>query len=353
MNFLDGSLFPENQDKLVITAAPYGPEWIPSDFPEDIPVTMEAQVQKAVDCYNAGATVLHLHVRELDGKGSKKLSKFNELIAGVRKAVPEMIIQVGGSISFAPESDGAAAKWLSDDTRHMLAELDPKPDQVTVTINTSQMNVLEQMDVKDTAGTSLAEPDGARAYSNMIVPSTPSFFEEHVKRLNKAGIQSAFQFYNVNSYETVERLIRRGIYKGPLVCNWVAIGGGMDAPNIYNLANFLRAVPDGAMLTVESSMLNTLPINMMGIAMGLHVRCGIEDNLWNQTRTGRMTSVQQIEQLVRISREFGREVANGKEAREILKIGVFYDTVEETLAANGYAPNPKGGHQGFLRKAAA
>ena len=35
MNFLDGSLFPENQDKLVITAAPYGPEWMPSDFPED------------------------------------------------------------------------------------------------------------------------------------------------------------------------------------------------------------------------------------------------------------------------------------------------------------------------------
>ena len=69
MNFLDGALFPENQDKLVITAAPYGPEWIPSDFPEDIAVTMDEQVQKAVDCYNAGATVLHVHVREADGKG--------------------------------------------------------------------------------------------------------------------------------------------------------------------------------------------------------------------------------------------------------------------------------------------
>ena len=56
MNFLDGSLFTENQDKLVITAAPYGPEWIPSDFPEDIPVRMEDQIQKAVDCYDAGAT---------------------------------------------------------------------------------------------------------------------------------------------------------------------------------------------------------------------------------------------------------------------------------------------------------
>ncbi len=352
MNFLDGSLFTENQQKLVITAAPYGPEWMPSDFPEDIPVTMDEQVQKAVDCYNAGASVLHLHVRELDGRGSKKLSKFNELIAGVRKAVPDMVIQVGGSISFAPETDGAAAKWLSDDTRHMLAELDPKPDQVTVTLNTSQMNVIEQMDVRDIAGTTLGAPDGFRAYSNMIVPSTPDFFEEHVRRLNKAGIQSAFQCYNINSFETVERLMRRGIYKGPLVLNWVAIGGGMDAPNIYNMANFLRALPDGAMLTVESSMLNTLPINMMGIAMGLHVRCGIEDNLWNQSRTAKMSSVEQIKQLVRISREFGREVANGKEAREILKIGVFYDTVEESLEANGFSPNRNGGQQGFLRKVA-
>ena len=125
------------------------------------------------------------------------------------------------------------------------------------------------------------------------------------------------------------------------MCNWVAIGGGMDQPTIYSLANFLRAIPDGTMLTVESSMRNVLPINMMGMAMGLHVRCGIEDNLWNQSRTGKMTTVQQIEQLVRISREFGREVANGKEARKICKIGVFYDTVEETLAANGFSPNPR------------
>jgi hypothetical protein len=99
-------------------------------------------------------------------------------------------------------------------------------------------------------------------------------------------------------------------------------------------------------------MLNVLPINMMGIALGLHVRCGIEDNLWNQTRTGKMSTVRQIEQIVRISREFGREIATGKEAREILKIGVFHETVEETLSANGFAPNPTGRQQGYLRKVA-
>ncbi len=352
MNFLDGSLYPENQQPLIITAAPYAPSWVPSDFPEDIPVTMAQQVQKAVDCYNAGATVLHLHVRELDGKGSKRLSKFNELIAGVRDAVPEMIIQVGGSISFAPESEGAAAKWLSDDTRHMLAELDPKPDQVTVTINTSQMNVVEHWDYEDYKGTSMEDPAIYNAYKEMTVPAQPGWAEEHIRRLNAARIQSAFQCYNINSFESVERLLRRGIYKGPLVMNWVAIGGGMDAPNIYNLANFVRATPDGAVLTVESSMRYVLPVNMIGIAMGLHVRCGIEDNLWNQSRTAKMSTVEQIEQLVRINREFGREIATCKQAREICKIGVFYETVEETLAANGFAPNAKGRQQGFLRKVA-
>ena len=65
-----------------------------------------------------------------------------------------MILQVGGSISFAPEGEGADAKWLSDDTRHMLAELDPKPDQVTIAINTNQMNIVEQMTDADIAGTS-------------------------------------------------------------------------------------------------------------------------------------------------------------------------------------------------------
>ena len=56
MHFLDDSLLPENQQKLVIQVAPYGPQWIPGDS-DDIPVTMDQQVQKAVDCWNAGATV--------------------------------------------------------------------------------------------------------------------------------------------------------------------------------------------------------------------------------------------------------------------------------------------------------
>lgn len=352
MQFLDDSLLPENQEKLVITVAPYGPEWEPQDFPEDIPVSMADQVHKAVDCYEAGATVLHLHVREADGKGSKRLSQFNELIAGVRAAVPDMIIQVGGSISFSPESEGEAAQWLSDDTRHMLAELDPKPDQVTIAINTNQMNVIELMSREDYAGTSFERPAINEAYREMTVPAGPGWVEEHLRRLQAAGIQPHFQLANVAQLETVERLVRRGVYRGPLNLTWVALGGGFDGPNPYNMMEFIRRVPDGACLTLETLMRHVLPVNTMAMAMGLHTRCGIEDTLWGR-KGQRMTSVQQIRQLVRLAKELGREVASGPEARAIYRIGSWYRDADETLARLGWAPNRRPGERGVPLHVAA
>ena len=344
MQFLDDSLLPENQQLLVIQVAPYGPEFLPGDS-DDIPVSMDEQVQKAVDCWNAGATVLHVHVREADGKGSKRLSMFNELLARLRDAVPAMLLQVGGSISFAPEGEGSDAKWLNDDTRHMLAELTPAPDQVTIAINTNQMNVCELMTPDDVAGTSLALPPYQEAYREMWIPSGPAFVEEHLGRLQAAGIQAHFVLGDVGQLETVERLIRRGVYKGPLVLNWVAIGGGADGPSPYNMMEFVRRVPDGAVLTLESLMRHVTPVCTMAIAMGLHVRVGIEDNLWGR-RGERMTSVQQVEQMVRIARELHRDVASGEEARRIYGIGTRYDTVDETLARLGYAPNRRPGERG-------
>lgn len=351
MQFLDDSLLPENQQPLVIQVAPYGPEFLPGDS-DDIPVSMAEQVQKAVDCWNAGATVLHVHVREADGSGSKRLSMFNEMLARLREAVPKMVLQVGGSISFAPEGEGADAKWLNDDTRHMLAELEPAPDQVTIAINTNQMNVCELMSADDVAGTSLALPAYQRAYSEMTIPSGPAFVAEHLRRLQAAGIQPHFMLGDAGQLETVERLVRRGVYTGPLVLNWVGIGGGADGPNPYNMMEFIRRVPPGAVLTIESIMRNVLPLNTMAIAMGLHVRVGIEDNLWGR-KGQRITSVQQVEQMVRIARELHRDVASGEQARSIYRIGEHWRDADETLARLGWAPNRQPGERGApLRRAA-
>ena len=158
----------------------------------------------------------------------------------------------------------------------------------------------------------------------------------------------AFQFYNINSYETVERMIRRGVYKGPLVMNWVAIGGGMDAPNIYNLANFVRH-PDGAMLTLESSMLNVLPVNMMAIAMGLralrHRGQPLDAGPQGQDELGEADRAAGAH-LARV-RSPGGDRQGGA---QILKIGTFYNSIDETLAKNGFAPN-RTAQRGFLKAA--
>ncbi|CAG9168933.1 3-keto-5-aminohexanoate cleavage enzyme [Cupriavidus laharis] len=351
MHFLDDSLLPENQEKLVIQVAPYGPQWLPGDS-DDIPVSMEEQVQKAVDCYNAGATVLHVHVREADGKGSKRLSMFNEMLARLREAVPKMVLQVGGSISFAPEDEGQAAKWLADDTRHMLAELQPKPDQVTVAINTSQMNVMELMTEADVAGTSLANPAIQAAYRDMIVPSNPSWHVEHIKRLVAKGIQPHFMLGNMTGLETVERLIRAGVYHGPLILNYVAIGGGAAGLHPADMIEFVRRTPDGAVLTIETLNRTVFPMSAMAIALGLHVRVGIEDTLYGPNGQ-RATSVQQIETMVRIARELNREVATGEDAHRIYQTGTFWNSADETLARLGMVPNRKPTQRGVPLRPAA
>ncbi|CAD6537893.1 3-keto-5-aminohexanoate cleavage protein [Paraburkholderia sabiae] len=337
MHFMDDSLLPENQEKLVIQVAPYGPQWIPGDS-DDIPVTMDEQVQKAVDCYNAGATVLHVHVREEDGKGSKRLSKFNEMLALLREAVPKMILQVGGSISFAPESDGEMAKWANDDTRHMLAELSPRPEQVTVAINTGQMNIMELLTEADIAGTSFMNPALQAAYRDMVSPSNPSWHVEHVRRLFAAGIQPQFMLGNLAQLETLERLIRKGVYTGPVNLNYVAIGGGAAGLHPADMLEFARRTPDGAVLTIETVGRNVVPMNTMAIALGLHVRVGIEDTLLGPDGR-RASSVQQIEQMVRIARELNRDVATAEEARGIYQIGTQWKSVEQTLDNLRMVPN--------------
>ena len=91
MYFTDDSLLPENQAPLMITAAPYGPMWLPAIArPEQkLPVTWEEQTQVAVDCYNAGATLLHIHVRDpKTGHISKNFKEYGDQIARCARPCP-------------------------------------------------------------------------------------------------------------------------------------------------------------------------------------------------------------------------------------------------------------------------
>jgi uncharacterized protein (DUF849 family) len=152
---------------------------------------------------------------------------------------------------------------------------------------------------------------------------------------------------HIAQLETVERLIRRGDYMGPLNHCYVAIGGGAAGPDPFQMMDYVRRSPQGGILQIEGIMRNVPPMMAMAIAMGLHVRVGIEDNIWRR-KGERFTSVQQVEQVVRMARELGRDVATADDTRRIMKIGTWYDSAEETLAALGMSPNRKPGQRGFL-----
>jgi hypothetical protein len=205
MYYTDDSLYPENMQPLIINAAPYGPQWLPTDA-SDIPVTWDEQVQAAKDCYNAGATMLHIHVRDpKTGKGSKDFDEFNYFIGRLKEAVPKMILSVGGSISFAPKGEAKKAEWLDYDTRHMLTELNPKPEQVTIAIGTGMMDLMQMWSEDDIAGTALENnPKAQAAWSGLWADAGPAFYIEHLKRLRKNGIQPYFMLGYVNQLEIVE-----------------------------------------------------------------------------------------------------------------------------------------------------
>ena len=128
MQFMDDSLLPENQDPLVIQVAPYAPSFLPRDS-DDIAVSMKDQVQKAVDCYNAGATVLHVHVREPDGKGSKRLEMFNEMLAERLERFDTPVWMVNTGWTGGPY--GTGERMRIDHTRTMvraaLSSMEPAP----------------------------------------------------------------------------------------------------------------------------------------------------------------------------------------------------------------------------------
>jgi len=348
MYFTDDSLLPENQAPLIITAAPYGPMWMPEDLPNgDVDVRWEAQTQKAVDCYNAGATMLHIHVRDpKTGHISKNFNEYNDQIGRLRKAVPKMILQLGGSISFAPPADGEKAQWQTYDTRHMLTEVDPKPDQITVAHGSTQWDVTSLTKMQDWP-TRLQNEQTMWAFSNMTVDALPDFYIEHHKRLREHGIQPFFALASIHSLEIVERLIRRGLYMGPVNGFFSMGGGGSCGANPFDWMELVRRTPHGSVFTYQSMFRLGHPLAAIMIALGQHTRAGIEENLWDTTPGKRLTSIEMIEKHVRMANELGRKIATADEAREILKIGVTYNSTEETLLKLGLPPNREG-QTGFV-----
>jgi hypothetical protein len=90
------------------------------------------------------------------------------------------------------------------------------------------------------------------------------------------------------------------------------------------------------------------PISTVCIALGQHVRAGIEDNIWGPKRGQKFTTVDMVRKMVSIADELARPIATPEETRQILKLGTWYDSPNETLFSLGLPPNRDEGERGFL-----
>jgi uncharacterized protein (DUF849 family) len=117
------------------------------------------------------------------------------------------------------------------------------------------------------------------AYSEMTVPAGPAWVEEHLRRLQANGIQPHFQLTGMHALETLERMVRKGHYTGPLNLTWIGIGGGFRRPEPVQLHGLHPPRARWRTVTSESLLKNVLPFNTMSMALGMHPRCGNEDTI--------------------------------------------------------------------------
>jgi beta-keto acid cleavage enzyme len=135
---------------------------------------------------------------------------------------------------------------------------------------------------------------------------------------------------------------------GPVNGFYSMVGGGTAGANPFDLMELIRRAPQGSVFTYQSVFRMVWPISTVCIALGQHVRAGIEDNIWGPVKGERFTTVEMVRKMVRIAEELGRPIATPEETRQILKIGIMYDTTEETLFNLGLPPNREEGQRGFL-----
>ena len=186
MHFLDDSLFPENQEKLVITAAPVRPGVGAGRLPRGPPAD-DGRARPA-----GGRLLERRRHRAAHPRARAGRQGLQAAVEVQRAARPAARGRAGHDPAgrrldlLRPGGRGRATpSGSSDDTRHMLAELDPKPDQVTIAINTNQMNIVELMTDDDIAGTSFERPELYEAYREMDVPAGPEWVEEHLQAADR------------------------------------------------------------------------------------------------------------------------------------------------------------------------
>ena len=261
-------------EKLIITAAICGAEVTKKQNP-NVPYTIEEMVREAKSAYNAGAAIIHVHVRKDDGTPTQDRERFRVVMDAIRAELPDVIMipSTGGATGMKPEE--------------RLQPTELFPEMATLDCGTCN-------------------------FGDEIFDNTMPTMRAFGKRMIENGIKPEYECFEMGHLDTILTMARKGEVPGaPMQFNFVLGVPGCTPATVQNLAWLVNGIPVG-----RSAFTLAAP----AIVMGGNVRVGFEDNLYLSRGVLAKSNGELVEKVVRMATELGRGIASPAEAREILSL---------------------------------
>lgn len=270
-------------DKLIITAAICGAEVMKEQNPA-VPYTVDEIVREARSAVDAGAAIVHLHVREDDGTPTQSRERFKVCIDAIKKACPNVILipSTGGAVGMTPEERLQPTELL--------------PEMATLDCGTCN-------------------------FGDDVFENTMPMMRAFGKRMLENHIKPEYECFEMGHLDTVLKLAKKGLVPGaPMQFNFVLGVPGCTPATVSNLCWLVNALPAGSTWTSTGIGRHAFLLAAPAIVMGGNVRVGFEDNLYLEKGVLAKSNGEMVDKVVRMAKELGRQVATSDEAREILNL---------------------------------
>ncbi len=269
-------------DKLIITAAITGSR-MTRDVAPYIPITPDEIAQAAIECWDAGAAIVHIHVRDpKTGLGTQALDVFRQVVEPLRERTDLLLCLT---------TSGIPGRNLAIEERLKPLELEPE----LASFDAGSINL------------------GGSAFIN-----TPEFLEAAAKSMKEKGVKPELEIFDVGMMVTCLRMRDQGYLEEPLHFQFV-LGTPWGSPATpKSFLHLYEHLPEDATWSIIGIGKGHLPMAMMGLILGGHIRVGMEDNIYYERGVLAKSNAEFVERIVRIAKEYGRETATPQEARGIL-----------------------------------
>ena len=272
-------------DKLIITAAICGAEVTKEQNPA-VPYTVEEIVREAKSAVDAGAAIVHLHVRHDDGTPTQSRDRFQQCTEAILKECPNVILipSTGGAVGMTP------------DERLQSTDTTPIPEMATLDCGTCN-------------------------FGDEIFDNTMPTMRAFGKRMMERGIKPEYECFEMGHLDTILTMARKGEVPGaPMQFNFVLGVPGCTPATVDNLCWLVKNIPAGSTWTATGIGRYAFQLAAPAIVMGGNVRVGFEDNLYIERGVLAKSNGELVDKVVRMAKLLGRQVATSDEAREILNL---------------------------------